>query len=68
MNIVIIDGVAAVFSWADGAKARREESLLQQARKSDEDLLRVCLWLERHGRGDEALGLLEAELRKRRSR
>lgn len=62
MNIVMIGGVAAVFSWSDGFSVRQEEPLLAQARKSDDDLLRVCLWLEHHGREEEAIALLEGEL------
>jgi hypothetical protein len=63
MKIVVIDGRPGVFSWADGFKARREETLVELAQKDDNHLLQVCLWLENHGRRDEALVLLERVLR-----
>jgi hypothetical protein len=62
LQIVTKNGKPEVYTWADGFKARREESLLEQASKSDEDLLRVCLWLENHDHKEEAIALLERVL------
>lgn len=59
MQIIIIDNQVYVFTWADGLRTRRKETLLEQARKSEEDLLRVCLWLEKHGEPEEAIHLME---------
>ncbi len=59
MQVVVVDGRARAFSWTTGWVAKREESLLEQARKCPEEHRRVCLWLENHGRQDEALALRE---------
>ena len=63
MQIVFVAGCPAVFNWADGLVFRREETLLEIARKSEDHLLQVCLWLENHGQKEEALGLLERLVR-----
>lgn len=62
LQIVTVNGKPGVYSWADGFKTRREESLERQALKSEEDLLQVCLWLENHGQKEEAIALLERVL------
>jgi hypothetical protein len=59
MQVAIVNGQARAFSWTTGWVAKREETLLEQARKSPEELRRVCLWLQNHGRHDEALALRE---------
>ncbi len=59
MEIIVVNGHPSVYSWADGFTFRREESLLEQALKSKDHLLQVCLWLEKHGQQEEALDLLE---------
>lgn len=59
MQVAIVSGKAMAFSWTTGWVARREESFVEQARKSPEALERVCLWLQNHGRLEEALELLE---------
>lgn len=62
LQIVVVNSKPGIYTWADGFKARREELLLEQASKSDEDLLRVCLWLENHDHKEEAIALLERVL------
>jgi len=62
MQIVIVNGRPGVFTWTGGFKTRREDSLHTQARKSDDHLLQVCLWLENHGQKEEALVLMEQVL------
>jgi hypothetical protein len=57
--IVSKDGSVAVFSFVDGIKCPRLETLIEQARKSEDELQRVCLWLENHGQHDLADTLLE---------
>ena len=59
MQVAIVSGKAMAYSWTTGWVARREETILEQARKCPESLERVCLWLQNHGRLDEALELLE---------
>ena len=59
MQIIFIGKDAAVFSFSLGAMRRREETLIEQARKGPEELQRVCLWLENHGHPDLAEPLLE---------
>lgn len=59
MQVLVIDGQPGVYTWSEGFKTCRERSLLEQASKSEEDLLRVCLWLENHGRIEEAIELME---------
>lgn len=61
-QIVVVNGRPGVYSWTDGFVARREESLVEIACKSDDHLLQVCLWLENHGQKEEALELLEQVL------
>ena len=62
-QIVVVNGRPGVYSWTDGLKTRREESLVETARKSEDHLLQVCLWLEKHGQKEAALDLLEKILR-----
>ncbi len=59
VTIVVIDGRPGIYTWADGYKFRREESLLEQARKGEDHLLQACLWLENHGRSEDTWELLE---------
>lgn len=59
VTIVVIDGRPGVFTWTGGFTFRREESLFEQAKRSEEHLLQVCLWLEKHGRNEEAWDLME---------
>lgn len=61
-QIVVINGRPGVYSWTGGFKSRREESLVEIARKSEDHLLQVCLWLENRGQKEEALELLERVL------
>lgn len=62
LQIVVVNGKPGVYTWADGFKTRREEPLEQRARRSEDDLLQVCLWLENHGQKEEAIALLERVL------
>ena len=57
--IVTNGGVAVVFSFTDGCKCPRKETLVEQARKGAEELQQVCLWLELHGHRDLAEELLD---------
>lgn len=63
MQALIIEGRAIAYSWSTGCVAKRMETLLEQARKGDDELERVCLWLEKHGHADLAHGLLERYVR-----
>ena len=62
LQIVKKNGKPGTFTWVDGFKTRREEPLEQRIRKSEDDLLQACLWLEKHGQPDEAIALLERVL------
>lgn len=63
VQIVVINGRPGVFSWTCGFKFRHAESLEEQARRSEDDLLQVCLWMENHGYAEEAIELMERILR-----
>ena len=62
VQIVVINGRPGVYTWTCGYVFRREESLMEIARKSEDHLLQVCLWLEKHGMQEQALELLEMVL------
>ncbi len=63
MKIIVINGVAYVFSWSTGCQCRRQETLVEQALRSEKDLFQVCQWLENNGQHDEADSLLERYIR-----
>ena len=63
MQIIVINGRAMVYSWSTGCKTKRIETFLEQARRGDDELLRVCLWLEKHGHADLAHELLDRFVR-----
>jgi hypothetical protein len=53
-TVAHVGGRLGVFSWTDGFKpARLPQSV------SETDVLSRCMWLERHGRDDEADLLLQ---------
>ena len=56
MTIICIGNTVGVFSFADGFIVRREESVLEWARK---DLLTCVSWLLKHGYEDTAEMLWE---------
>ncbi len=60
MQVIVIDGIAVVYSFTTGPRVKRqEEELIRAARKSPDELMRVCLWLEQHGHRDMAHALLD---------
>ena len=59
MHVIIIDGIAVAYSFTTGPKVKQEEELIRAARKNPDELMRVCLWLERHGHRDLAHALLD---------
>ncbi len=63
MQVLVVDGRPGVYTWSEGFKTCRGQTLLEQASKSEEDLLRVCLWLENQGQIEEAVELMERILR-----
>jgi hypothetical protein len=63
MQIIFVNGQAVAYSWSTGCIAKRIATLLEQARKGNEELERVCLWLEKHGHADLAEELLERLIR-----
>jgi len=58
-QIVVVNGRPGVYSWIDGFKTRREESLVEVARKSDKDLIAACNLLFKQGRDEEAEELFD---------
>lgn len=55
--VATADGrVCGVHSWTEGFRAL---SPPRKRRPSEDDILASALWLEKHGRGDEALAYIE---------